>query len=291
MLREYVDQGGFIFAEACCDGEGFDRDFRQLATELFPDSPLRLMPPDHPVWFAEERVPAEFMRPLVRHRFLLPYRGHLLSGGTFLLLGIGGSATCQRACPIGSSGKFAAVLAIGANVLTYATNRQLKEKLEPTGDDPAALRRAARSSAARFYVAKLSHGGGSDDAPSALSNLLRLAGQQLELRVSSEKRLLSATDANLPDYPIVFLHGRRSFRFSPAERSALQRYLTHGGFLVGRFDLCQREFQRVVSTGNACDSSRSSTAANCRGTPAVDSSVSGIRHHDGAVARAASSSE
>jgi hypothetical protein len=83
-----------------------------------------------------------------------------------------------------------------------------------------------------LYVAKLSHGGGSDDAPSALANLLRLTGQHLDLRVSSEKRLLSAIDENLADYPIVFLHGRRSFRFSPAERTALQRYLTAGGFLI-----------------------------------------------------------
>src|SRR5690606_30829945 len=64
LLKQYVEQGGFIFAEACCDGSGFDQDFRQLMAELFPDLPLRLLPPDHPIWYAEQRVPAEHMREL-----------------------------------------------------------------------------------------------------------------------------------------------------------------------------------------------------------------------------------
>jgi hypothetical protein len=229
-LREYVDQGGFVFAEACCDGDGFDRDFRQLAKELFPDSPLRLMPPDHPVWFAEERVPAEFMRPLYG----------IDSCCRTAVIYCPGELSCYweladrrrlKELPDRLRREIRAVIAIGANVLTYATNRQLKEKLEPTemilaSSDEGPQQRGT------FYVAKLSHGGGSDDAPSALSNLLRLAGQKLQLRVSSEKRMLPASDPSLPDYPVVFLHGRRSFRLTPAERSSLQQYVTQGGFLL-----------------------------------------------------------
>ncbi len=56
-LRMYVEQGGFIFAEACdgdgCDGKAFDASFRQLMKDLFPASGIRLLPADHAVWFAE----------------------------------------------------------------------------------------------------------------------------------------------------------------------------------------------------------------------------------------------
>jgi hypothetical protein len=56
-LKEYVNQGGFLFAEACdgdgCDGESFRQSFEDLMQELFPESPLRELPPDHAVWFAE----------------------------------------------------------------------------------------------------------------------------------------------------------------------------------------------------------------------------------------------
>jgi hypothetical protein len=64
-LQQYVAQGGFVFAEASCGGNGFDQDFRALMEELFPDSPLRLLEASHPVWYAEEKVPAEYQRPLL----------------------------------------------------------------------------------------------------------------------------------------------------------------------------------------------------------------------------------
>ena len=37
-LREYIDQGGFIFAEATCtEGAAFDKSFRQLVSEIFAE--------------------------------------------------------------------------------------------------------------------------------------------------------------------------------------------------------------------------------------------------------------
>ena len=64
VLHDYVLQGGFLFAEAACEGEAFDRAFRRLMRELFPDRELRLLPPDHPVWLAETAIASEFARPL-----------------------------------------------------------------------------------------------------------------------------------------------------------------------------------------------------------------------------------
>jgi hypothetical protein len=54
-LREYIDEGGFIFAEACCPKSGdFDRRMRQLVAEIFPEPEyrLQLLPPEHPAWHA-----------------------------------------------------------------------------------------------------------------------------------------------------------------------------------------------------------------------------------------------
>ena len=36
VLRDYVEQGGFLFAEACCGRKAFDQGFRALMAELFP---------------------------------------------------------------------------------------------------------------------------------------------------------------------------------------------------------------------------------------------------------------
>ena len=49
-LRLYVERGGFIFAEAACSSEEFDRSFRQLVGQLFPEGELRPMPLGHPLF-------------------------------------------------------------------------------------------------------------------------------------------------------------------------------------------------------------------------------------------------
>lgn len=55
--------------------------------------------------------------------------------------------------------------------------------------------------------------------------------QQTQLATSSDTELLNPGDSKLYDYPIVFMHGRRKFSFTPAERKALAAYLERGGFL------------------------------------------------------------
>ena len=52
-LRDYVDRGGFIFAEACCgDSHRFDEGFRQLMAAVFPEPEYKLqqVTPGHPLW-------------------------------------------------------------------------------------------------------------------------------------------------------------------------------------------------------------------------------------------------
>ncbi len=49
-LRTYVERGGFIFAEAACGSARFDRSFRELARQLWPDHPLEEMPLGHPLY-------------------------------------------------------------------------------------------------------------------------------------------------------------------------------------------------------------------------------------------------
>jgi hypothetical protein len=46
-LREYINQGGVLFSDACCGVPAFDRSFRNMMKQLFPDNPLKRIPPDH----------------------------------------------------------------------------------------------------------------------------------------------------------------------------------------------------------------------------------------------------
>jgi hypothetical protein len=236
-LKQYVEQGGFIFAEACdgngCNGAQFDADFRALMRELFPDSELRKLPPDHAVWYAEQAVNPK----------------NLPDDPEFWLWGL--DACCRTSvvyCPRSLScywelahpyrpaayaaerkDEVEAVVNIGMNVLAYATGRDLKEKLDRpqiTVSNPG-----GKSPRGALVVPKLAHGGGADDAPNALGNLLTVMEKQLEMRVDYERRLVAPTDEKLLDFPLVFMHGRRAFKFTAAERKALKDYLDRGGFL------------------------------------------------------------
>lgn len=243
-LKTYIEMGGFVFAENCCDGDGFDRDFRALMDELFPDSPLRLLPKTHSIWVAEQQVDPDYIRPLLGLdaccRTGVVYCPENLS--CFWELAKPQRTRKEQIAPKVLA-EINACLAIGANVVTYATGRELRKKLDQT-ELVSVVKSNKLSDRSALHVAKLMHNGGGDEAPSALSNVLSVIGSQTEVPVSSEKRLLSPVDKNLPDYPIAFVHGRRGFRWSQADRKALARYLKNGGVLFADAICADEEFAK-----------------------------------------------
>ena len=207
--------------------------------ELFPDNPLHLLPPDHPVWYAEQRINPDYVVPLWGIdsccRTSVVYcpqdLGCLwdLAGGSY------------ETYPDVLKERIKAALGIGANVMAYATNRQLRDKL----DVPIVLQSEGNArplNRGALHVAKLQHGGGSDEAPKALLNLLRVAGKQLDLDVSDQRRLLSLTDPALADFPLAFIHGRRKFEWTAAERQGLAEFIKNGGVVFGDAICASAEF-------------------------------------------------
>lgn len=238
-FKEYVERGGFVFAEACCRGQRFDRDFRALMAELFPDKPLRLLPPDHPIWYAEEQIPNAYLRPLYGIdsccRTSVVYCPKNL-GCYWELARKDGANYSDR-----TRREMKAVLGIGANVVAYATNRRLRDKLDvpqvtiDESQEDQILRGVLR-------VAKLQHKGGSDDAPAALTNLLRATGTHLGARVDFSRILLPASEPTLPDFPAVFVHGRNDFTWSDTERGSIKKFVDNGGVIFGDAICASKEF-------------------------------------------------
>lgn len=251
VLKEYLENGGFLFAEACngngCNGEAFDQGFRRLMREIFPDSELRKLPPDHAVWYAQEKVDPN----------------HLPKDSEFWLWGL--DACCRTSvvyCPRSLScywelanpyresdypkavkDEIEQVARIGSNVLAYATGRELKDKLERP--QIVVAKPGAQGPRGALVVPKLGHNGGADDAPAALHNLLTvMEKQQLVQKVDFEKRVIAPDSPQLFEYPIVFMHGRRAFRWSGAERQAIKTYLSaeRGGFIFADAICANKEF-------------------------------------------------
>jgi hypothetical protein len=230
-LREYIDRGGFLFAEGCCGGVDFDRGFRLLMKRMFPepDHQLRLLPPEHPVWTAEERVDARYLRPLwgvdIGCRTSVVYCPEDL--GCYWELARAGR---EDKLPRVVREQVDAARSIGINVLAYATNRELKYKLDAIA--PATeLADKEPSERARIWIAKLRHSGGWNVAPQALPNLMRAVAKNASLRVNVESRELSLLAPQIFEHHMIFMHGRNSFQFGNAERKQLRTYVERGGVL------------------------------------------------------------
>ena len=259
-LRSYVDLGGFILAEACCGGEGFDRDFRRLMQHVFPNNPLRELPYDHPVWYAEAKVDPEFAPQKLWGidaccRTSVVYCPEDLS--CYWELGDAQRVrTGAKKYPDAVEKKITACHNLGVNVLAYATGRELKDKLDVV---QLASPRTAELAESRsvLMIPKLRHGGGSDDAPHALGNLMDAMNRHHKFRISRRKRLIASTDPSLLDYPIAFMHGRREFRLSSDEQAALATFVERGGVILAD-SICaseefsasfRREMQRLLPDG------------------------------------------
>lgn len=236
-LRDYVDRGGFIFAEACCsDSHRFDESFRKLMAAVFPEPEyqLRQVTPGHPIWNMEERVRPDS-----------PYFGRLWSveyGCRTSVIYSAEDLSCYwelaqpgrpTEYPEAVDQRIDDALAVGINVLTYATNREPKGKEQSFELPLADVDAHDRETRGFIEIAKLYHGGGCNDAPGALVNLVRTASAgELRLDVRAAPEMIGIGDANLFRYPLLFMHGRREFRLTPAERKRLAEYLERGGTLM-----------------------------------------------------------
>jgi hypothetical protein len=239
-LRQYVQRGGFILAEACCaEGSQFDSAFRQLMTEAFPEPEhrLRLLGPEHPVWYTEERVAADHVRPLWGIDF--GCRTSVIYVPPDPPAGPRPALSClwelaqpghEKKHPPEVQEQIDAALSIGINIMAYATNREVKFRYEHVARD--VVDAEDPSDRGKLYIAKLRHSGGWNAAPGALLALEQALLREAHVRVSTEQREVDITSPALFNYHLVFLHGRNQFRFSDAERKQLRSYVERGGMVL-----------------------------------------------------------
>src|SRR5438874_953468 len=143
--------------------------------DIFPDGELRKLPPDHAVWYAQEKVDPK----------------HLPKDSEFWLWGL--DACCRTSvvyCPRSLScywelahpyreteypkevkEQIEQVARIGSNVLAYATSRELKEKLDRPLLAATNPRGGPRPDSIIIPTLNL---GGRDEAPNALNQLLQV---------------------------------------------------------------------------------------------------------------------
>ena len=178
-LKRYIENGGFVLAEAC-DGDGcgngnFDAQFRGLMAELFPESPMESLSLDHPIWTAHYRI------------------ANIPDG--FEVYGV--QACCRTSvvyCPRSLSCRWQVdkpslreqlndksvteldfCTQLGVNTAAYATGRQLRDKLDIPDIDQG--KSVLMLNERVLVLPKLSHNGGADEAPQRVAKRLELCSE------------------------------------------------------------------------------------------------------------------
>jgi len=220
LLRRYVDQGGFIFAEACCGSPKFDEGFRKLCKEIFPDRDLLPLAPGHPIWNSAFKVPP----------------------GSFELQGIDvGCKTALAYAPKGISAHWESnqyakyprtklAFQVGANVIAYATGLETpEEKLSKKAvvkNDESAIQRNF------LQVAQVNYGSRNwQPAPNAMRVLMNQA-TKMGLDVILQTKPLTLNDADLFNSKFLYMHGRGEFTWDAEQMKRLKGHLENGGMLL-----------------------------------------------------------
>lgn len=243
ILKRYVEEGGFLLAEACCGDAEFARGFQELMAEegMFRDTPLRRVPPDHPLWRAFHDVsPADFPDLMCIERgckTVVVFSPQPLSG------------YWEEARFMPSPGKVASnrgekAFRLAGNIIAYATGLELPKpkltvariaKAEPDSGPPRS----------KLQAAQLKLTGESEPAPAAMRNLMNYLRDQTGLDVRLEKKSFYPGDEDLFFYKFMYMHGRRAFKLDEIELENLRSNLQTGGLLLADAACGKAEFDRA----------------------------------------------
>jgi hypothetical protein len=239
ILKRYVDEGGFLLAEACCGTPEFARGFEALMHELFPDNQLVDMPPEHPIWKAFFAVsPADFRGLKVLERGCktvvvfspVPLAGYWEESRYMVKKGVDAKNRGERA------------FRLAGNIIAYATGMEPPQQkgtivhiVDPASKDLSPPRGA-------FKPAQLKLRDETPPAPAAMRNLMGYLQAATKLDAVLDKESLSPLDANLMKYKFMYLHGRKRVTLTDPEIDSIKMNLETGGLLFADAACGKKEF-------------------------------------------------
>src|SRR5262249_7061002 len=232
LLAQYIDEGGFLFAEACCGRPEFADGFRQLMAELFPDSPLKPLGPSHPIWTAHAAVRPDFA----------PLEGIEKGCKTVVAFSpqpLSAWWEINDRTPPPNRGLRAFQLA--GNVMAYATGLEMP-KPRLTESKILDMREEKRVARGYLKTAQIRHEGDWQPAPHAMPNLMRYLRGEFKLDVSTTTAEIRLSSPELFQFKFLYMHGRNRFAFSDGELESLRANLKTGGLLMADGCCGKREF-------------------------------------------------
>ena len=258
-LREYLLRGGTIILNAGMGSKPFYESSVKVLNEVFPETPVRRLSADHPLFHAYYSLDKVNYRAGVKA---------LYSGNDPWLDGV--TIDCRTVAIISRFGMEVGwdpledenVIAyapdsaqqLGMNILSYANAMRnwAQENVRKTKFEDA----KQVSTAGSMNIAQIIYDGDWKTRHVGLSVLLSQYNIKTGVPVKFSTKDIRLTDPKLSDSPVLYMTGHESFTLKPDEIAALRNYLTHGGLLFaeaccGRkaFDVSFRENMARVLPG------------------------------------------
>jgi hypothetical protein len=228
LIKRYVENGGFLFAEACCGSAKFDAAIKAWVEEHWPGSKLEYVEGTHPVWSCFNVInpgePFKLMKLDVGCRTVMLYSPQDLS--------------CHWESNRTKDGVSQRAFELGANLLAYGTGRVAPQpRLTPVEIADAPKEQPRPSKNDYFQVSQIYHQGDWQPAPRAMTNLLehvhKTSGLSVYLKTD---RLLLSDKSDVARAKFLYMHGRKDFRVDPDHLKYLRFTLETGGLLFA--DAC-----------------------------------------------------
>jgi hypothetical protein len=249
LLRRYVEEGGFIFAEACCGDDAFIDGFERLMDQVFKkESKLVPMRPDHPIWSAHMPLdPKEFIEGRdEKHQIQCIERG-CKTVVVFSPQPLAGYWEEVRYMPTNNlppttRGELAYRFA--GNVIAYATGLEMP-KPRLTKVEIADAKSDVNVSRRVLKLAQVRHDGDWQPAPQAMRNLAAYLNEHYKLDVSLNKEEVKPGSLSLLQYKFMYMHGRREFTVEDEEVKNLRNNLRTGATLFADACCGAKEFDKA----------------------------------------------
>jgi hypothetical protein len=228
ILQRYVQEGGFVIAEACCGDKEFAESFLKLMKRLFPENDFRQLPKEHAIWTMMPGVaPDDFPD-------LMGLERGCRTVAVFSPSPLAGYWEEHRFMPADARrprNRGEKAFCLSRNIIAYATGLELpRPRLTPNRlKDPTAADLAPPRSA--FQPAQLRIGE-SEPAPAAMRNLMTYLRDTARLEVNLTPKFVNAYDPSLFAFKFMYLHGRKPLNMDDGELANIKSNLQTGGLLL-----------------------------------------------------------
>jgi len=216
-LRHYVENGGLLLTQADGGNADFNRFAHDLGSELFPQYPWQTLPPTHPLFSANVKLPADLKLQAITN------------GSRILMLHLDSDYSRfwkRKPEPAAPASTAATAYHLGMNLILYAIGKtDFRNRLAAPG-----IPANAPPAQASLDMARLRYAGDWDFEPAAWPRFARWFGQQTSLGLNVQA--VDIADLSAAKTPLAHLNGTGDLVLTEAQIQAVAHYVNDGGVLL-----------------------------------------------------------